>query len=63
VFGQQQAVGGDATGQRVVLARVDAVEAGADDGDRAGRAAQRAFVGGAVDALRQPGDDDQPRLA
>ncbi len=46
---------GDAMGERAVPARVDAVQPGADNGDRAALAVERAFMGRAVDAQRQAG--------
>ena len=53
-----EALGGDPLRQRAMARRVDEIEPGADDGDRAAAAGERAFVRGAVDAERQAGDDD-----
>jgi hypothetical protein len=41
---------------------IDAIQSGADKRDRAARPRQSAFVGGAVDAHRQPRDNGQPVL-
>ena len=58
-----QPFGGDARGERPVAPRIDHVEPGADDGDRAGAAGQGGLVRGGVDAERQPRDDDPAGLA
>ena len=50
-------------GEGAVARRVDDVEPGADDGDRAGAAGERAFVRRGVDAERQARDDDPAGLA
>ena len=47
--------------QRLVLARIDAVDAAGEDRDRAAR--KRRLVRGRVDAARQPGDDDELGVA
>ena len=60
---QQQAVLGDAVRQRAMARRVDAVQPGADHGNRAAAAGQAALVRSAVDAQRHAGDDGQTGLA
>ena len=50
---------GNAVRQRAIARRVHAIEAGADHGDGGTGAAQCPFVGGAVDAQRQPRDHAQ----
>ena len=55
----QAACSDDARGQRLMLARIAAVDAGADDRHRRRAGIQRAQMGGRVDALRQSGDDAQ----
>ena len=56
----QHAALGDRLVQLAVLLGVDAVDAAAEDGDRAGR--HGALMGRGVDAARQAGDDDEAAL-
>ena len=62
-LGEDRAAGGDRVGQRPVARRVDPVDPGAHDRERAGRGLKRALVGCGVDALREAADHGEPRLA
>ena len=62
-FAQQQATIGNFTRQFQVGSRIDPIQPGAYQRNRAARAAQRALVSGAVDAGRQAGHHGQAGLA
>ncbi len=61
-FADQRAVRRDPLGQRVMLARVDPIRAGADHRHRRGARLQRCHVGGAVDAVGHAAGDDKTGL-
>ncbi len=62
VFAGDQALLGNAASKAGMPGRIDAIQAGADESDRAARAGQAAVVGRAVDAHGQAGNNGQPAL-